>query len=86
MVKGNKLHLKPDTPSTKVQYYLHLSSVAQYGTLTLPPLPGRVITRNWNSDYANDLNWLPLSTRRDAKAQGLLQQYMYSIILIHTSS
>ena len=29
--------------------------------------PGRVITKNWNSDYAtilNDLNWLPLSTRR----------------------
>ena len=28
---------------------------------------GRVITKNWNSDYAtilNDLNWLPLSTRR----------------------
>ena len=30
-------------------------------------LTGRVITKNWNSDYAtilNDLNWLPLSTRR----------------------
>ena len=28
---------------------------------------GRVITKNWNSDYAtflNDMNWLPLSTRR----------------------
>ena len=48
---------------------------------------GRVITKNWNSDYAtilNDLNWLPLSTRH--KMQKLKVCYILNDFLCIPSS
>ena len=98
--KGKWVALQARHTIYKMQYYPNLSSVAQYGTLTLPPssmnLRKHKSLQGESSPGIGTVTMLPSSmtwtgchsplAARCKSSRSVTTSYMYSIILIHTSS